>query len=206
MADQYRAPDAGSGRALAIAGAAAMLLLTVAIMIAAVWKSSSYDAVIPFGILALVFGLRLVVSSLPAATIPAEPAQLAGQRRCLAGDGFDAASRALLRRAQEAIAAVRSSEVCRAGLLDRAAVSTALAAQESDIAAALQDQARVGARRAELSPVSAGPMTAAISASQVQAARRAQSSITARVEALERYAEEVAQADAAYRDWRKSAR
>jgi hypothetical protein len=46
-------------------------------------------------------------------------------------------------------------------------------------------------------PVGAGPMTTAVHASQIEAAQLAKSSITARVEALERYAAEVAVADAA---------
>jgi hypothetical protein len=206
MGDQFDAPDPGHQRVLAIAGPAAMFLLTLVIIVVAVWKSSSYDAVIPFGILAVVFGLRVVVSSLPAARVPAQAAARIREGSRLDGDGFDTPSRALLRRAQDAIAVVVSSEVCRAGLLDRAAVSTALAGQESDIAAAVQDQARIRARRAELSPVGAGPMTAAVIAGQIKAAQIAESSIAARVEALEHYAGEVAQADAAYRGWRQAAR
>jgi hypothetical protein len=49
-------------------------------------------------------------------------------------------------------------------------------------------------------------MTTAVHASQIEAAQLAKSSITSRVEALERYAAEVAMADAAYRDWRQATR
>jgi len=137
-------------------------------------------------------GLRVVLYRQPAATVPAEATD----------DGLDASSRVLLRRAQDAIAAVTSSEVCQAGLLDSASVSMALADQESDIAAALRDQARVRARRAELAPASPGPMTSAVVSRQVHAAQLAESSLVSRVEALERYAAEVREADAAYRDWK----
>ena len=51
----------------------------------------------------------------------------------------------------------------------------------------------------------AGPQTAAVLDHQVQAARLADASIAARVAALEGYAAEVREADAAYRDWRQAA-
>jgi hypothetical protein len=58
-------------------------------------------------------------------------------------------------------------------------------------AAALHDQAQIRATRAELTSISPGRMTTAVSASHIQAAQLAESSIAARVEALERYAAEV---------------
>jgi hypothetical protein len=204
VGEQYDAPEADLGRVLAMVGAAAVLL-TVAIVIEAAWKSSFYDAVLPVGIFAVIIGLQAALSSSSATRVPAEAAVRTPQER-LDDDGLDPPSRALLRRAQDAIRAVTSSEVCRADLLDRAAVSTALAGQESDITWALHGQARIRARRAGLTPASAGPMTAAVSTSQMQAERAAESSLAARVEALERYAAEVAMADAAYRDWRQAAR
>jgi hypothetical protein len=146
-------------------------------------------------------GLRAALYWQPGAGAPV-PAVAEGGLRT-ANDGLDARSRALLWRAQDAIAAVTSSEICRAGLLDSAAVGIALAGQESDIAAALRDQARIRARRAELAPASPGPMTAAVVSRQVQAAQVAESSLAARVEALERYAADVRQADAAYREWKQ---
>ena len=204
MGDQYGAPEPDPRWVLAILGAAAMLI-TGGILLVAVWKSSFYEAVLPLGLLAVVFGMQVALFSLPA-RLPAEAAARTRHGPCPAADGFDPPARLLLRRAHEAIGAVTSSEICRAGVLDRAAVSTALAAQESDITAALRDQARICARRAELTPFSAGPMTTAVSASQIEAARLAESSIAGRVEALERYAAEVAAADAAYRDWRQAVR
>jgi hypothetical protein len=188
---------------LAVVGAAVMLLAG-SITVAVLWKSSLYYAVLPFGVLAVIIGLQIALVFLPAAPAPARTATPAPPVR--PADEFDSTSRVLMRRAQSAIRAVLSSEVCRAGLLDRAAVSTTLASQESDIAAALREQAWLRARRAELTPAGAGPMTTAVSASQIEAEQKARSSIAARVETLERYAAEVRAADAAYRDWRQATR
>jgi len=205
MDNPYDAPGPDIRWVLAIVGVA-ILILSGAIMVAAVWKSSLYYGVLPLGILAVIFGLQVALFSLPAAKVPAEVSARTRQGRCLADDGLDGPSRVLLRRAREAIGAVTSSQVCRAGLLDRAAVSTALAGQAADIAAALGEQARIAARRAELTPARPGPQTTAVLDSQIRAAQLARSSIAARVQALERYAAEVAGADAAYRDWRQAAR
>jgi hypothetical protein len=137
---------------------------------------------------------------------PAEAAARTHHGHYLSDQDFDASSRVLLRRAQDAIDTVTSSEVCRADVLDRAAVATALADQEWDIAVALRDQARLRARRAELSEVRAGPATAAVLERQAEAARLAQDSTAARVESLEHFAAEVRQADAAYLDWQQASR
>jgi hypothetical protein len=61
---------------------------------------------------------------------------------------LDAPSRRRLRRAQDAVDTVTSAEVFRAGLLDQAATSLALAGQERDIAVALRAQAALRATRA----------------------------------------------------------
>jgi hypothetical protein len=156
-------------------------------------------------ITAVVLGVRVVRFGQPTGSVPAAVAARAYHGRYLTGADFDAQSRVLLRRAQDAIDAVTSSQVCRAGLLDRAAVSTALAAQEWDIAVALREQARLRARRAELSAVGPGTAASALLDQQSQAARLAESSVADRVAALERYAADVSEADAAYQDWRQAA-
>ncbi len=125
--------------------------------------------------------------------------------RYLTGADFDARSRVLLRRAQDAIDTVTSSQVSRAGLLDQPATSAALTSQEWDIAVALREQARLRARRAELPAISAGTVAGALLDRQRQAAQLADSSVTGRVTALERYAAEVREADTAYRDWQQAA-
>jgi hypothetical protein len=174
------------------------------------WESASSRYALLFAeLIALVtiviFGFRVAVFGQPTGRVPAEVAARTHHGRYLTDDDFDSPSRVLLRRAQDAIDAVTSSAVCQADVLDRAAVQTALNCQEWDIAVALREQARLRARRAEL-PAAAGPMTAAVIGRQLHAARLAESSIAARVEALEHYADEVRQADAAYQDWQGATR
>jgi hypothetical protein len=156
-------------------------------------------------ITAVVFITRIVRFGQPGGKAPADVAARTYHGRYLTAADFDARSRMLLRRAQDAVDGVTSSQICQAGLLDAPAVSLALASQEWDIALALREQARLRARRAELSADGAGPETAAVLDRQVQAAQLADDSIAARVAALDGYAADVREADAAYRDWRQAA-
>jgi hypothetical protein len=154
---------------------------------------------------AVVFGVRIARFGQPNGRAPAEVAARTYHGRYLTPADFDARSGALMRRAQDAVDAVTSSEVYRAGLVDRPAVSAALAEQEWDIALALREQARLRARRAELSQIQPGAVTATLLDRQVQAARLAEDSVANRVAALERYVAEIRDADAAYRDWQSAA-
>jgi hypothetical protein len=210
MDDQYNAVPASSRRRLLIVNAIAIALIG-GLMAVAGWSStSSLGAAFASGIIPLaalvILALRAALPGRPAESAPAEAAVRTRPARDLAEDGLDAPSRALLRRTRSAITAVTSSGICRAGLLDRAAVAAALAAQHADITATLRQQTRIRALRAQRTPASAGPRTAAVLAGQLQAAQQAQASIAARVQALERYAAEVAAADAAYRDCQQAAR
>jgi hypothetical protein len=150
----------------------------------------------------VVLGTRIVRFGQPGGKVPANMAARTYHGRYLTGADFDARSRVLLRRAQDAVDAVTSSEVYRAGLLDE---GVALAGQEWDIALALREQGRLRARRAELSAANAGAVTTALLDRQLQAAELAAASVAARVAALERYAAEVREADAAYQDWQQAA-
>jgi hypothetical protein len=150
----------------------------------------------------VVLGTRIVRFGQPGGKVPADMAARAYHGRYLTGADFDARSRVLLRRSQDAVDAVTSSEVYRAGLLDE---GVALAGQEWDIALALREQGRLRARRAELSAANAGAVTTALLDRQLQAAELADASVAARVAALERYAAEVREADAAYQDWQQAA-
>ncbi len=154
---------------------------------------------------AVVFGTRIARFGQLNGKAPANVAARAHHGRYLIAADFDARSRVLLRRAQDAVDAVTSSKVCQADLLDKHATRAALAGQEWDIAVALREQARLRAQRAELSTIEPGAMTAELLDRQFQAAQLADSSIADRVAALERYAAEVRQADAAYRDWQQAA-
>jgi hypothetical protein len=153
----------------------------------------------------VVLGTRIVRFGQPDGKVPAEIAARTYHGRYLTAADFDARSRALLRRAQEAVDAVTSSEVYRAGLLDEATAGAALAGQEWDIALALREQGRLRARRVELSAATAGAVTTSLLDRQFQAAQLADSSVATRVAALERYATEVREADAAYQDWQQAA-
>lgn len=150
----------------------------------------------------VVLGTRIVRFGQPGGKVPADMAARTYHGRYLTGADFDARSRVLLRRAQDAVDAVTSSEVYQAGLLDE---GVALAGQEWDIALALREQGRLRARRAELSAANAGAVTTALLDRQLQAAELADASVAARVAALERYAAEVREADAAYQDWQQAA-
>jgi uncharacterized membrane protein len=195
---------------IAVFGTTPLAVGVLALQATTGWESaSSHYALLLAEIIAIitimVFGFRVALFGQPTGTVPAEVAARTHHGRYLTDQDFDARSRVLLRRAQDAIDAITSSEVCRADLLDQAAVGAALADQEWDIAVALREQAELRARRAELSTIGAGPATAALLARQVQAAQLAESSLAARVGALEHYAAEVREADAAYRDWRQAA-
>ena len=198
------------------------------------WEmASNRFALLAAGIIAMVttviLGVRVVRFGQPSGRTPAETAARTHHGRYLTGADFDARSRVLLRRAQDAIDAVTSSLVCRDDLLDRHATSAALTGQEWDIAVALREQAQLRARRAELrvrraewpvgraGPQAAallsqqdraaqlGPQAAALLSQQDRAAQLAEASTIRRVEALERYAAEVGAADSAYRDGKQSA-
>jgi hypothetical protein len=123
----------------------------------------------------------------------------------LADDDLDARAEALLRRVQDAVRAISTAQICRDGLLDEPATTAALGAQRSEIANALREQARLRAERSELPEPSPNSRAAELLDQHRQAARAADKSIAARVAALERYAAEVRQADAAYRAWQQHA-
>ncbi|MGD0704957.1 MAG: hypothetical protein ABSA02_34355 [Trebonia sp.] len=207
---------------VAIAGAAPWALGVLIYSHPAAWQSAAgrYSLLLAQTILlvtAVVVGvgvLRSRVDRDPAAeaararAIPA--GALSGDRHPAAeapsdGAGLDGRAAALLRRAQDAVRAVTSAEICRDGLLDEPSTTAALAAQQSEIADALREQARLSAERSWLAEPSPGSPAAELLEQHRQAARAAHRSIAARVAALERYAAEVRQADADYRDWRQHA-
>jgi hypothetical protein len=174
------------------------------------WQSaSSRYALVLAEIIALVtavvFGVRIARFGQVNGRVPAEKAARTHHGRYLTAADFDARARALLRRTQDAVDAVTSSEVYRVGLVDEPAVRAALTEQEWDIALALREQARLRARRAELSEIQPSALTATLLDGQARAAQAAEASVANRVAALERYVAEIREADAAYRDWQRSA-
>jgi hypothetical protein len=196
---------------IAVFGATPLAVGVLGLQAAAPWESaSSHYALLLAEIITIitiaVFGFRVALFGQPTGKVPAEVAARIHHGRYLTDRDFGERDRKLLRRVQDAIDTVTSSQVSRADLLDRAAVSPALAGQEWDIAVALREQARLRARRAEFTGTAKGPAATAHLAGQARAARTAEASLTARVEALERYAADVLEADAAYRDWQQAAR
>ena len=170
------------------------------------WQSASGQAALLLAeiiavVTAVVFGLRVVRFGQPNGVAPEAAAARSYRGRYLTGTDLDASARMLLRRAQDAVDAANSSRVSRAGLLDGAGGSAALAWQEWDIALALREQARLRGVRASLPGLSTGSPAARLLECHDEAAVTAERSVADRVSALERYAEEVRQADAAYRDW-----
>jgi hypothetical protein len=154
---------------------------------------------------AVLLGVRITRFGQPNGQVPAVVAARSWHGRYLTDADFDARSRVLLRRAQDAIDAVLSSDVYTADLLDQAATRAALASQEWDIAVALREQARLRAWRSELPAVRPGTRAATLLGRQTQAAQLADASVAGRVAALEDYAAEVQAADAAWRDWQHAA-
>lgn len=154
-------------------------------------------------ITAVIFVARIIRFGQPSGRAPANMAARAYHGRYLTAADFDARSGALLRRTQDAVDTVTSSEIYRADLIDKQATGQALASQEWDIAVALREQARLRARRAELSG-GAGSCAARILDHHARDAQVAEASVAARIAALEGFAAEVREADAAYRDWRQA--
>lgn len=195
---------------IAVFGATPLAVGILATQGSTTWESaSSRYALLLAEIIAVItlviFGFRVGRFGHLTGRSPAEEAARNYHGRYLTDQDFDPRSRVLLRRAQDAVHTVTSSRVCQADLLDQAAVGIALASQEWDIATALREQARLRARREEASESNAGPATAAVLEGQAQAARLAEASLAARIEALERYALEVREADVAYLDWSQAA-
>jgi hypothetical protein len=196
---------------IAVFGTVPLAVGVLGLQEAAPWESaSSHYALLIAEVLAIItaviFGFRIALFGQPTGRVPAEEAARAHHGRYLTDLDFDAPGRVLLRRAQDAIDAVTSSEVCRDDVLDQAGVSTALADQEWDIAVAVRQHGRLRSSRALIRTTGAGPATAALLGRQAEAADLAESSVAARVDALEDYAAEVREADAAYRDWQQASR
>jgi hypothetical protein len=233
-----------AGMVVAVTGAAPWAIGVLIFQGAVSWQSATgrYALLLMemiVAVTAVMFGTQVARFGQVRTRHAAAAARSRYRGRYLTGDDLDAPARVLLRRAQDAVDAVMNAEVSRAGLLDEA---TALAAQEWDIAVSLRDQARLRARRAEItqstglaepagttsastasdstaSDSTASDSTAPASTALVgstpagkllgqllDAARAAERSVIDRVAALERFAAEVRQADAAHRDWHTRAR
>jgi hypothetical protein len=108
--------------------------------------------------------------------------------------------RTLLARAQRAIDAILGSGILAASLFD--ADEPALRRHEWEVACALRSF--TGVRALPTADASAGEMTAAVVDAQQRAFDAAVAGTIRRISSLERYAGQVAAADAALRDWQAS--
>ncbi|MFC5184681.1 hypothetical protein [Actinomadura harenae] len=113
---------------------------------------------------------------------------------------FGISPRRLMRRAQNAVAAVLESDVNAAGLLDDAAYTAALSRQEWEIAQELAELSRIG-RELKATAGAGGPVGELPEpvARQRLVLKESVDALRRRIEALERYADQVRSADAAYR-------
>ncbi|MEO3792295.1 hypothetical protein ABGB14_18955 [Nonomuraea sp. B10E15] len=112
---------------------------------------------------------------------------------------LDDAARPLLGRAQAAIDQVMSSGVNAEGLLDDVRNGVMLPAQEWEIARLLAKLSALRAEHQEVVAEGVTPEVAAVAGPLAEALDSSQRAVLARVEALERYAGHVADAERAYR-------
>lgn len=112
-------------------------------------------------------------------------------------EDFDYGARELLGRAQRAIDHVLRSRVNTAGMLDSVRNAVMLPAEEWEIARLLTRLSGLRARHGHLARGGGAPEVAAAMAPLERALAASEAAVVARVEALERYATHVAQADRA---------
>ncbi|MER6945095.1 hypothetical protein ABT294_13815 [Nonomuraea sp. NPDC000554] len=114
-------------------------------------------------------------------------------------EDLDEAARPLLARAQVAIDAVLDSRVNAEGLLDGARNAVMLPEQEWEIARLLAKLSALRSEHGEVVAEGVTPEVAAVAEPLAEALRSSESAVVARIEALERYAGHVADAERAYR-------
>ncbi|MFI6791594.1 hypothetical protein ACIBG4_30125 [Nonomuraea sp. NPDC050383] len=111
---------------------------------------------------------------------------------------FDEEARAVLARAQQAIGGVLRSHVNAEGLLDGARNGVLLPEQEWEIARLLAKLSALRSEHRELLGRGVAPEVAAVVEPLERALATSEAAVVARVEALERYARHVADAERAY--------
>ncbi len=119
--------------------------------------------------------------------------------RYVLADDLDEASRRLLVRAQKAIKAVTGSAVNMEGLLDDVRNSVMLPAQEWEIARLLAKLSALRTKHRRTVTGAVTPEVAAVAEPLARALDSSEDAVVARVEALERYAANVAEAERAFR-------
>ncbi|MCK2219220.1 hypothetical protein MF672_036315 [Actinomadura sp. ATCC 31491] len=118
--------------------------------------------------------------------------------RYLLGEDFDQEARLVLGRAQRAVGAVLRSHVNAEGLLDDASNAVMLPAQEWEIARLLAKLSELRREHRDLVQRGLAPEVAPVLEPLKRALAASEAAVVARVEALERYAARVAEAERAY--------
>ncbi|MEV0594914.1 hypothetical protein [Nonomuraea cavernae] len=118
--------------------------------------------------------------------------------RYLLPEDFDAEAAAVLTRAQQAIGSVLRSHVNAEGLLDGARNAVMLPEQEWEIARLLAKLSALRAEHRELLARGVAPEVAAVVEPLEKALANSEAAVVTRVEALERYAGHVADAERAF--------
>ncbi|WP_020539883.1 hypothetical protein [Nonomuraea coxensis] len=113
-------------------------------------------------------------------------------------DDLDESARRLLARAQRAVAAVTGSRVNTEGLLDDARNAVMLPAEEWEIARLLAKLSALRAKHRETVSRGLTPEVEAVAEPLARALDGSEAAVLARVEALERYAANVTEAERAY--------
>ena len=119
--------------------------------------------------------------------------------RYVLADDLDESSRRLLARAHRAVTAVTESTVNAEGLLDDVRNAVMLPAQEWEIARLLAKLSALRAKHRKTVTDGISPEVAAVAEPLARALDSSEDAVVARVEALERYAANVAEAERAYR-------
>ncbi|MET8006781.1 hypothetical protein [Nonomuraea glycinis] len=119
--------------------------------------------------------------------------------RYVLADDLDESSRRLLARGHRAVTAVTESTVNAEGLLDDVRNAVMLPAQEWEIARLLAKLSALRAKHRKTVTDGISPEVAAVAEPLARALDSSEDAVVARVEALERYAANVAEAERAYR-------
>jgi len=114
-------------------------------------------------------------------------------------DDLDESSRRLLARARRAIATVEESAVNAEGLLDGVRNAVMLPAQEWEIARLLAKLSALRTKHRDTVTGAAAPEVAAVAEPLARALDSSEEAVVARIEALERYAANVTEAERAFR-------
>lgn len=117
-------------------------------------------------------------------------------------EDLDTATAALLGRVQQAIRVVLDAEVTREGLLDDLRNAVMLPAQEWEIAQTLREISRLSEEQRTARKAGRNAELAQVMGPQAKALSLATASIRERIEAIERYAEQVRAADRALLQWK----